>query len=202
MLQFALLCALATSSDAPVAEPATPAPVVEPAPVAPLAEPQLAAEVSKPVGWDVQYSAGSLAALVAVPASLYLGQFFGTLSIDLIWAAIPTLLSIGLIPPIAVTAATVIVGNWNDPGRYRWWPALLVTTVINGASLAIGAPLGLSAGVFGRVLVYTLVQAVLQPGAAVLVERAWPKQPPSVITLRNEPTAPTTFFVPTQTWSF
>lgn len=199
MLSLVLWFAVsAVAEDAPVAEPAA---VAEPAPavITPSVE---ATPAEEPVGWDVQYSAGAVAALVAVPVSLYLGEWLGSLSNSLIWSAIPVLLSIGLIPPIAVTAATVIVGNWNTPGRYRWWPALIATTVVNGASLAIGASLGLSVGMVGRVIVYTLAQAVLQPGIAVGIERAWPRTESAVITLRNEPVSPSTFFVPTSTWSF
>jgi hypothetical protein len=62
--------------------------------------------------------------------------------------------------------------------------------------------MGLSVGIAGRVIVYTLVQAVLQPGAAVLLERGWPKTEPTVLTLANDPVSPRTFVVPTGTWSF
>lgn len=151
---------------------------------------------------ELHFAAGAAAAIVAVPASLYLGEWLGSLSNSLIWSALPVLLCIGLIPPIAVTLATVIAGNWNNPGRYRWAPAFLATLVINGASLAIAGWLGLSVGVFSRVVIFSLMQAVLQPGAAVLIERQWPRTEPAVITLASDPVAPRTFVVPTGTWSF
>jgi hypothetical protein len=185
MLQLALLSSLLlTQADAPVANTMTPE------------------QVREPVGWGYQYAAGAAVAIVAVPTSIYLGSWLGSLSNDLYASAIPVLLSIGLIPPLAITAITVLVGNWNTKGRYRWWPAFLATMVINGGSLAIAAWGGLSQLIVGRVIVYTLAQAVLQPGAAVLLERAWPKSEPTVIMTPSDPVAPRTFMVPTGTWSF
>jgi len=185
MLQLALLTTLLLGqTDAPVENTMTPEPPAE------------------KVDWAYHYAAGSAVAIIAVPGSLYLGSWLGSLSNDLYGAAIPVLLSIGLIPPLAITAITVLVGNWGNGGKYRWWPAFLATLVINGASLAIAAYGGLSTLVFGRVVVYTLAQAVLQPGAAVLLERAWPKMQPTVIETSSDPVAPRTFMVPTGTWSF
>jgi hypothetical protein len=150
----------------------------------------------------VSRSAGSAVAIVAVPASLYLGEVLGSLSNDLLGAAIPVLLSIGLIPPIAITAITVLVGNSGGGGRYRWWPTFLATLIINGASLAIAQPLGLSTLYFGRVIIYTLAQAVLQPGVAVLLQRAWPKNEPVVLSTPSDPVTSCTFMVPTGSWRF
>ncbi|MBL8954060.1 MAG: hypothetical protein JNK82_25005 [Myxococcaceae bacterium] len=186
MVQFALFFSLLLSqADAPVAKEITPD------------------KASEPVDFAYHYAAGSAVAILAVPASLYLGQELAGLSNDIyLGAALPVLLSIGLIPPVLITAVTVLVGNSGGGARYRWWPTLLATLVINGASLAIAAPLGLATLSFGKVVVYTLAQAVLQPGAAVLLQRAWPKNDPVVLSTPSDPVTSRTFVVPTGSWRF
>src|SRR5438105_588012 len=82
-------------------EPAAPSPTVELTPK------------KESVDYGIQFGAGALAAVISVPASFYLGTALGSLSNDLIGAAIPTLLCIGLLPPLAITLTTWIVGNWN-----------------------------------------------------------------------------------------
>src|SRR5207247_1385292 len=124
----------------------------------------------------------------------------GSLSNDLIGAAVPVLLAIGLIPPLAITTACWLAGNWRTPGLYRWWPSFLVNLAVNGVSLAIAAAGGLSVGLASRVVLYTLVQAVLQPASATLVMRAWPKNT-SVLTQRD-PVSPQTFVANAASWSF
>jgi hypothetical protein len=176
--------------------------------VPPAAQPVAGAEVKsapltprgQPVGFGLQMASGVAAAVVFVPASLYLGAWLGSLSNDLIWSALPALLCMGLLPPVAVTLATWIAGNWGTQGRHRLWPSLIATLIINGVSLPIAASLGLSVGLAGRVLLYTVAQAVLQPAAATALMRAWPLEP-QVLT-QADPIAPRTFVVPTAAWSF
>ncbi|MBK7857499.1 MAG: hypothetical protein IPJ65_02515 [Archangiaceae bacterium] len=166
------------------------------------ARPTVGALVPRPeLHLGYHFAVGAAAAVIVVPSSLYLGALFAGLSNNYLWSAIPVLLSIGLLPPLAVTLATVIAGNWGSPGRYRAWPAFFATLLINGISLACAASLGLTVGIFSEVAIYTLVQAVLQPGAAVLLERGWPREPPLVLTVRD-PIAPTTFVAPAAKWSF
>jgi hypothetical protein len=200
MLQLALWSTLALSSqarllaDAPLAEaPQAPAPTLTPGNEVSAPKPELH------IGYHL--GAGAAAAVVFVPTSLYLAEFFAHTSNNYIVAAIPMLLCLGLIPPIAVTVATVLAGNWKSPKRYRWWPAFLATLLINGISLPIASALGLSVGVASTVIIYTLVQAVVLPGAAVLIEREWPRSQPVELTVAD-PIAPRTFMVPASTWSF
>jgi hypothetical protein len=68
-------------------------------------------------------------------------------------------------------------------------------------SLALGQYLGLTTFFAGRVVLYTLAQAVLQPAAATALMRAWPKYDPSLLA-SHDPNASATFFVPTGAWSF
>lgn len=154
-----------------------------------------------PLSWRWQLAVGSGAALISVPASLYLGQWVGSLSNSILGAALPTLLVIGLLPPAVVTFAVWLAGNWNQPGTYRWWPALVASTVVNAGALVVGGFLGLSVGVAARVIVFTLVQALMLPTTATLVMRGWPLKEPNVLTT-NDPAAPVTYFAPAATLRF
>lgn len=154
-----------------------------------------------PLHWAAQFGIGAGAAVVSVPLSLYLGQWLGSLSNNLIGAAVPTLLVIGLLPPALVTLATWIAGNWNQSGTYRWWPAFIATTLINAGMLVAAGYLGVSVGVLAKVIVYTLIQAVVLPGTATAVMRVWPLKEPAVVT-SSDRFAPTTFFAPAARWSF
>lgn len=183
---------LLTADDAPVASGA-------PAQMTPSVAHSNAS--AKPMHWGLQVGIGAGAAVVAVPMSLYLGQWLGSLSNSLIGAAIPTLLVIGLLPPALVTLATWLSGNWNQPGTYRWWPALLATTLVNAGMLVAAGYLGVSVGVISRVIIYTVIQALVLPGTATAVMRVWPLKEPALVTSR-EPFAPTTYFAPAAGWSF
>ncbi|MBX7115934.1 MAG: hypothetical protein K1X64_16515 [Myxococcaceae bacterium] len=154
-----------------------------------------------PLHWVTQFGMGAAAAVVGVPLSLYLGQWLGSLSNNLIGAAVPTLLVIGLLPPALVTLATWFAGNWNQSGTYRWWPAFIATTLVNAGMLVAAGYLGVSVGVLARVIVYTLIQAVVLPGTATAVMRVWPLKEPAVVTSSNA-FAPTTFYAPVAGWSF
>jgi hypothetical protein len=157
----------------------------------------------EPVEYGVQFVAGSVAALISVPGSLYLGEALNNVSTSTIGNALVVLPIIGLLPPLAITLAEYIAGNWNTPGRYRFWPSFLVNLVINGVSLAVAANWGLSVAVIPRVVLYTLVQAVIQPASATILMRSWPKeQETNAVISSHDPNSPSTFVVPTGAWSF
>jgi hypothetical protein len=159
-------------------------------------------QVKEPIPYGYQFGAGAVAAVIFVPVSFKLAEVLGNLSNNLVGAAIPTLLCIGLIPPIAITLAEWLVGNWNTPGRYRFWPSFFANLVVNGVSLAVAANWGLSIGVFERVVLYTIVQAVIEPAGTTLLMRAWPKEEAPKVLASSDPNSPSTFFVPATTWSF
>jgi hypothetical protein len=167
-----------------------------------LPEEQVAAPQLEPIHWGYQFAAGSAAAVVSVPLSLGLAAWVGSWSNNLYAAALPALFIFGLIPPIAVTLACWIAGNWNTPGAYRWWPSLIANILINGASLFIGAMLGLSFFEAPRVILYTVVQAILQPAASTALMRAWPKSPPPQVITVRDPVSPSIFFAPTSVVTF
>jgi hypothetical protein len=189
-----------TSSARLLADEAPSSPAV--APVAPDKVELAPRQVREPLPYGYQFGAGAVAAVIFVPGSLYLGSWLGNLSNNLIGAAIPTLLCIGLIPPLAITLAEWLAGNWNTPGRYRFWPSFLVNLVVNGVSLAVAANWGLSIAVVERVVLYTIVQAVVQPAGTTLLMRTFPKEEAPKVIASSDPNSPSTFFVPASTWSF
>lgn len=200
MAPLLLMAALATT---PAARFADDAPVAAPAEEAPKATLAPSDAEQRSIHWAAQFGIGATTALVAVPVSLYLAEAAGQGSNSLIGAGLPALLLFGLLPPLAITFATWLFSEHESPGTYRWWPSLLANIVINGASLAVAASLGLSIGVAGTVMLHTLVQMVLQPAATTVLMRVWTKekQQAAVIT-SHDPVAPTTFVANAASWSF
>jgi hypothetical protein len=215
MTRLLLLCTLvaaqaswALTSSArllPDEAPVSAAAAAEPAATPPPTEARLTPTPQEPIPMGYQFAAGAVTGLVFTPMSFYVANLLGNLTIDTPTLAVLALLPMGLIPPLAITTATWLAGNWRTPGRYKWWPSFLATLVINCVSLPIAAAvgqLGLSIGMFSRVLIYSIAQAVLQPAAATALMRAWPnEQAPTVIT-NHDPVAPTTYVVRTSSWSF
>jgi hypothetical protein len=186
------------ADEAPVSASAANEPTTAPPPT----ETKLTPTQQEPIAFGYQFAAGAVAGLVFTPMSIQLANLLGNLSIDTPTVAVLALLPMALIPPLAITTATWLAGNWRTPGLYKWWPSFLANLIINCVSMAIGADLGLSIGVFSRVLVYSIAQAVLQPAAATALMRAWPNElKPQVITTRD-PVSPQTFVVRTASWSF
>jgi hypothetical protein len=185
------------ADEAPVSAAASPA-----ATTSPPNEMQLTPTPQEPIAFGYQFAAGAVTGLVFTPMSIYLANLLGNLSIDTPTVAVLALLPMGLIPPLAITTATWIAGNWKTPGRYKWWPSFLANLVINCVSMAVGASLGLSIGAFSRVLVYSIAQAVLQPSAATALMRAWPNEESQKVITTRDPVAPRTFVVRTASWSF
>ncbi len=152
--------------------------------------------------WGHQFLIGAAAAVIFVPVSLYLGQTLGSLSNNLIGAAIPTLLCIGLIPPIAITVSMWLTGRREGGNRYRFWPSFFVNLLVNGVSLAIAAQFGLSVGVLPRVVLYTIVQAIIQPAGTTMLMREFPLGQEPRVVATHDPISPTVFVTPTTSWSF
>jgi hypothetical protein len=172
--------------DAPVLAPSVSPVVTSPEPV------------SSP--WMLQAGAGAGAALISVPASLYLGAWLGNLSNNLYLSLISSMLVMAVVPSVAVAALVTLVGNWSEPGRYRFWPTLGLTAVANILSMVVGTALGLSVGVFGRVALYTLIEAVVLPAAATGSSQLFKRKsglPQAQAWLSPDPRAPMTWVVPT-----
>ena len=151
---------LACASEALAAD-AAPAPAPAPAPTATAA----ATREQRPV-LLFQVSTGVLATALATPASIYLGLWLSSLTgSDL--GGLPALLLAVAGPPVAATLASWFAGNWGGPERFRWSPAIWVTTGVSLVAFVAAGFLGFNANEPGQVALFTVADAVLLPATAV-----------------------------------
>lgn len=158
-----------TPADAPKNE-LTPAPSTSPSAAA-------LAENTAPKWWlqgGVAFGAG----VVSVPVSLWLAGVVGSLSNNLVAAALPALLVMGLIPPLAVTLAIHLIGDAFQPGQQRWWPTALTTLAIHALVLVVGGFAGATIAVFSRLIVLSVIDAALMAAGGTAVARLSLKDPP------------------------
>jgi CubicO group peptidase (beta-lactamase class C family) len=114
------------------------------------------------------------AAIGGVPLSLLAGNWVGTLSSNVVLAALPALIIVLVLPPVGVVAAQAWLGRRVDPaGRMRWGRM---------AGLAIGVQLlvvvgavwaGASARKLGDAVLLTLVEAVVLATVVTGGARRW-----------------------------
>ena len=171
------------------------------APVAPLAAvaPSLVGtEPERPL-WLLQSGAGVGAALISVPGSLYLASWLGSLTNNVYAALVPSVLLMAVLPSFAVALAVTLVGNWVSPGTYRFWPTFGITALVNIVALVIGGFTGLSVGVAARVVVFTLAEAIVLPGAATTASQLFKRKQELApqAWLSNDPRSPMTWVIPT-----
>ncbi len=154
--------------------------------------------------WLYQAGAGVGAALISVPASLYFASWLGSLTNQVYVGLIPSLLLVGIVPSLAVAWVVTLVGNWKSPGTYRFWPTFAVTLLVNVAALVVGGFAGLSVGVAGRVLLFTLAEAIVLPSAATTASNLFSRKKETAATawLSADPRAPVTWVIPTGEVSF
>jgi hypothetical protein len=124
-----------------------------------------------PPPWPAQYLIGAGATVVAVPAGLLLGSLLGTLSNNLVLAALPGLVLFAVLPPLAVTLAEWLVGNHWAPGTAAFQPALWVAVGVHLAAMVVAIGLGVSSQSLTAVCLFTLAEALLLPGAVTLTMR-------------------------------
>ena len=119
-----------------------------------------------------EFLAGAAAAAVTVPVTVALGTWLGSLSNNLVGAALPSLLLLLALPPLVVTGVAYWAGNAASPGSARFGPAagaaigLQVLTLI--ATVAIGA----SSRDLGAVAAFTGAEMLLLPGVVAGVMHA------------------------------
>lgn len=117
------------------------------------------------------------AALVAVPGSLALGTWLGSLSPNLYAAALPALLLVATLPPLAVTGSTYWVGEAAAPGKRKWLPALLVTTGLHLATLGVVLATGTSMGNMQHFGNLVALETLMLPTGATLAAHWTRRQP-------------------------
>lgn len=99
-----------------------------------------------------------------------LGTLFGTLSNNLIWAAIPVLLSNLFVGPVVTALVAMLLGNDGAPGRYGFWGPAGVAFVLHAALYVILSLLPQFAVPWSNpvaLLLYSLVDGLLMTGGSV-----------------------------------
>jgi hypothetical protein len=143
------------------------------------------------VSWGLlgaEAGAGAGAALLATPVALWGAAGLGTLSNNLVLAAVPAVLLLAALPPLAVTLVELLVGNALAPGLARFQPAFWVALGTHVLAIAGGIALGLSVQRFGDVALFTLAEAVLLPVATTLTLNTGTRSaPPSAALLPGAP---------------
>lgn len=157
----------------------------------------------------LQLGAGFGAGVVSVPASLALSMWVGSLSSNLLLAALPAVAIFVALPALAVTFAEWAVGNRLSEGSARLSPAVWAAVGVQVLVMA-GAML---MGVHGQNLVdvglLTLVDAALLSGSVFGVMKLTSPRPasapsaraPAVIDL-SRPSASRVLSLPVAAWSF
>lgn len=121
--------------------------------------------------WPSQFLVGAGAAVVAVPGSLLLGSALGSLSNNLFLAALPSLVLFLALPPLAVTWAEWMFGNWDSPGSARFMPAIWIALGVHAAAMVGGIASGASYLNLGSMAILTLIEALVLPAVVTLSMR-------------------------------
>jgi len=141
-----------------------------------------------PVRWmALELATGAGAALVAVPATLALSAWVGSLSSNLVLAGAPALVLLLMLPPLAVTGAQWLVGNLLQPGSVTFQPAVWVGLGVHVLAVVGAIALGATVDRLGDAALFTLVEALVLPTAVALTLRATSPVAPSSTPRALEP---------------
>ena len=134
-----------------------------------------------PMRWmALELAAGVGVALVAVPTTLAVSAWVGSLSSELGWAAAPAMLLLVALPPLAVTGAQWMLGEVLRPGSVRFQPAVWVTLGVHVLAVTGAVLLGATVHDARDAALFTLAEVVLLPTAGMLMMRATaPGVPPT-----------------------
>jgi len=136
-------------------------------------QPAAGVMTDNPLRWmALELATGAGAALVAVPATLALSAWVGSLSSNLVGAGAPALVLLLALPPLAVTGAQWLVGNLLQPGSVRFQPAVWVALGVHVLAVAGAVFLGATVDRFADAALFTLVDALVLPAAVTLTLRA------------------------------
>lgn len=135
-----------------------------------------------PVRWmALELATGAGAAVVAVPATLALSAWVGSLSSNLVLAAAPAMVLLLALPPLAVAGAQWLVGNALHAGSARFQPAVWVALGAHVLAVTGAVLLGATVDRLGDAALFTLVEAVVLPTAVTLTMRATAPVPPPTL---------------------
>ncbi|WNG41229.1 hypothetical protein F0U61_51710 [Archangium violaceum] len=144
-----------------------------------------------PMRWmALELATGAGAAVVAVPATLALSAWVGSLSSNLVMAAAPAMVLLLALPPLAVAGAQWLVGNRLHPGSARFQPAVWVALGAHMLAVTGAVLLGATVDDLGDAALFTLVEALVLPAAVTLTMRATaPVPPPTLSRVPEKPRA-------------
>jgi hypothetical protein len=189
-LAMALLCAMSAQAESRSAQLLADAPKVLLGATPRLLDSALAAADVKDTpstplgtGWGEHFAKTSAVGMASSLTGVLIGAGLGTLSNNLIGAAIPVLLANLFLPPILTVLVAMLVGNWETPGRFGFWLPLAGAFVVNAAAYVI-------ASLFlvvpwtnpAALLLYCLVDGLLMGGTTVGLMHLTEKKKPGTIT--------------------
>ncbi len=136
----------------------------------------------KRIGFGELFAKTSAVGMASSTAGVLIGAGLGSLSSNLIFAALPVLLANLFLPPVLTVLAAMLMGNWDAPGRFGFWLPVLGAFAVNAvayvlASLVLVVPWTNPVAL----LLYTLVDGLLMSGATVGVMALTEKKPTSVV---------------------
>lgn len=137
----------------------------------------------------LQGGIAAAAGAIGVPVSFYVARLFGTLSNQLIWALVPALLVMGLLPAALVSLTSWLTRDWHrseDEPRSKFVVPFLLTVVVNVAVMVIGGFLGVSLLHASGVVALTLIDSVAMAAVNVGTMRALtPAQAPATTSVAS-----------------
>ncbi len=151
------------------------------------AAPGLRLDQPSPRVWDarereiagIEASAGFGAAVLTIPAMLKAGEAIGKTSPNFIAAALPGLLLLAIIPPVAVTASEWGVGRgMRGRGVVRFHPAVWAAFGVNLIAIVAGAATGVSASDYQSVAMFTILDGMAMSLTTMLVLHYTQRRPP------------------------
>lgn len=157
-----------------------------------------------PMGYGELFVKTAAVGTLASTTGVMLGAGLGTLSNNLIGAALPVLLANLFVPPIVTVLVALLIGNWDTPDRFgSFWLPLAGAFVVNAALYVVVSLVFQVAVAWTNpvaLLLYTLADGVLMSGATVgvmaLTEK---KQKPVAVLPSFVPGVSPTTFVPLST---
>ena len=134
------------------------------------------------MGFGEHFAKTTAVGMASSVTGVLIGAGLGALSNSLAVAAIPILLANLFFPPIVTVLVAMLVGNWNEPGRFGFWGPLAGAFVINAAAYVI-------ASLFlvvpwtnpAALLIYSLVDGLLMSGASTGIMHLTQKKQPATI---------------------
>lgn len=111
-----------------------------------------------------------VAAFVSIPTGFAVSNLLGTLSNNLIWAALPGLVAMTFIAPTITTLVSWLYGNWHASDGFKpfgFWLPWLSSLGVHIVSMVIAGFLGATIGVPATLFVMGAIEGLVMSGAVV-----------------------------------